>query len=65
MSADPNCPVCHGTGQVRNVGDNFTTTVEAAAAYEQMHGGAPDYRTCKCWFAEKDENGHVIAGDVR
>ena len=47
---DPDCPVCKGTGTVRNRGDHFTTTVEAAAAYERMHGGMPEYRTCKCWF---------------
>lgn len=55
--ADPNCAVCDGTGSVRNRGDDFTTTVEAAAAYEQAHGGMPDTRTCKCWFAPKGEDG--------
>ena len=51
---NPDCPVCNGTGTVRNVGDNFTTTVDAAAAYEQMHGGMPEYRTCKCWFSDEE-----------
>lgn len=55
MPADTDCPVCKGTGRVRNPVDHFTTTVEGAAAYEHLHGGMPEYRTCKCWFPETKE----------
>jgi DnaJ-class molecular chaperone len=48
------CPDCNGTGSVRNRGDDFTTTVEAAATYEQTHGDMPAYRVCKCWFANSE-----------
>ena len=41
------CSRCHGTGAIRNPGDTCTTTVEAAAAYEQMHPNAPSFVTCK------------------
>jgi len=35
------CSRCKGAGMVLRTGDHHTSTVEAAAAYEHHHGGAP------------------------
>jgi len=35
------CSACKGAGLVPRTGDHFSSTVDAAAAYEQRHGGGP------------------------
>jgi hypothetical protein len=48
---DRECRKCHGTGEAR---DYFTTTVEAAAAYEDHFGGPPYPKCGRCGGTGED-----------